>query len=288
MANKKDAGPNKKDMGEETIPFKPFGAAADKASSRGSSLPTLPGVPSKDLYAEADTDERALGEHLGGHASGVHRVMKAAAPEVSQGAWRERAFTPRALMNREEIGRALKATVELAKSKVGSVAPVFALVRSDWIPVLRQAVEQAGGDGLDAWLLGILRPPGRPPSTPLVGELMSAFNKMRASLTTETLVSEAKSAIKAVDRALEAPKKLSFKQMEKELEGKLEVHELLLVLFSDDDELKQRLAEISRTLDSLRSQLKSIPGQKPDGMYANFARLKAEARVLTAELARRK
>ncbi len=285
MASKKDPA------GEETIPFKPnFGAGTSKDLKKVGTA-TLPAkAVARDLYSEPDDDERTSGEHVGGHTSGVHKVMKdkQAAPEVSQGAWRERAFTPRAVMSRQEIADALKATVDLVKAKVGSVSPVFELVRTQWVPVLRQAVEQGGGDGIDAWLQGILKPPPRIPTTPLVGELMSGFNKMRASMTIDTLVSEARNTMKAVDRALENPKPLSFKQMERELEGKVEVHELLMVLFSDDEELKQRLAEISRTMDSLRAQLKSIPGHKPDGMYSNFARLKAEARVLTAELARRR
>jgi hypothetical protein len=282
VANKKDDADS-----EKTIPFRPNFANIKKPIKNGTEESAAHSP--KDLYAEADDDERTGGDHMGGHISGVHRVKgRAAAPEVSQGAWRERAFTPRALMNREEIGEALKGTVELAKGKVGSVSPVFELVRQEWIPVLRQAVEQGGGDGIDAWLNNLFKPGKSAPQTPLVGELMSAFNKMRSSMTTETLIGEARGAIKAIDRALENPKKLSFKVMEKELEGKLEVHELLMVLFSDDDELKQRLAEVSRAMDTLRAQLKAIPGQKPDGMYSNFARLKAEARVLTAELARRK
>ena len=282
--------PNKKDDGEATIPFKPNFSeqSVSKHAARTAPHDAVQKGP-KDLYAEPDDDERTGGEHLGGHISGLHRVKgRQAAPEVSQGAWRERAFTPRAVMSAKEISDALKVTVELAKSKVGSVAPVFELVRTEWVPVLRQAVEQGGGDGIDAWLSGLFKPPGRAPQTPLVGELMSGFNKMRSSMTIETLASEARATMKAVERALEQPKKLSFKVMEKELEGKLEVHELLLTLFSDDAELKQRLSEVSRAMETLRAQLKSIPGQKPEGMYSNFARLKAEARVLTAELARRK
>ncbi|MFT3842570.1 MAG: hypothetical protein QM723_36610 [Myxococcaceae bacterium] len=282
MANRKDD-----EDSEKTIPFKPNFANVPKPIKNGTEQSAA--HRPKDLYAEAEDEERTGGDHMGGHTSGVHRVKgRAAAPEVSQGAWRERAFTPRALMSREEISEALKATVEVAKGKVGSVAPVFELVRQDWIPVLRQAVEQGGGDGIDAWLNNLFKPGAAPPQTPLVGELMSAFNKMRSSMTTDTLIGEARTAIKAIDRALENPKKLSFKVMEKELEGKLEVHELLMVLFSDDEELKQRLAEVSRAMDTLRAQLKAIPGSKPDGLYSNFARLKAEARVLTAELARRK
>ena len=75
--------------------------------------------------------------------------------------------------------------------------------------------------------------------------------------------------------------------MERELEGKVEIHELLKILFSDDEELIARLEEIGHTMETIRGQLKSMPGAKPDGMYSNFTRLKAEARVLSAELSRR-
>jgi hypothetical protein len=34
----------------------------------------------------------------------------------------------------------------------------------------------------------------------------------------------------------------------------------------------------------LRDQLKKMPGRQPGGIYANFVRLKAELRVLDAEL----
>ena len=37
----------------------------------------------------------------------------------------------------------------------------------------------------------------------------------------------------------------------------------------------------------LRDQIRKMPGKQPDGMYANFVRLKAELRVLDAELKRR-
>jgi hypothetical protein len=75
--------------------------------------------------------------------------------------------------------------------------------------------------------------------------------------------------------------------MERELEGKLEVHELILVRLSSDEELTRRLREIGSTMEQLRDQLKSRPGLQPDGMFSNFVRLKAEVRVLDAELKHR-
>jgi hypothetical protein len=87
--------------------------------------------------------------------------------------------------------------------------------------------------------------------------------------------------------AFDKPRKLSFKVLERELEGKLEVDELFLLAVSDDGELSRRLKEIGSTMESLRDQLKKRPGKQPDGMYSNFVRLKAEVRVLAAELRRR-
>ncbi len=256
---------------------------------KGVKTPTHPELklPGRgDKYTEQSDDNRALGDHLGG-VTGSHKVMTGeTAPEVSQGAWRERAFTPRATMAREEMLAALKATIDGARS-ASAPAPVFVSLRADWLPVLRQAMEQAGGDGIDCWLLSALKPPGRAPKGLLLGELIDAFGKMRGALTVEQLLTHASGAIDAVARATTTPTRISFKQMERELEGKVEIHELLLILFSDDGELNSRLKEISGTMDTLRGQLKSMPGAKPDGMYSNFARLKAEARVLTAELHRR-
>lgn len=241
----------------------------------------------KDKYDQPPETNRALGEDLGG-TTGQHKEITAeAAPEVSQGAWRERVFAPRATMSREEMLKALAALLDASKGRVGSAAPVFELLRTEWLPVLRQAMEQAGGDGIDAWLLTVLKPPGRTPTAPLLTDLIDAFTRMRQATAVDALLGHARAVVEAVDRATQKPKKVSFKQMERELEGKVEIHELLKILFSDDEELIARLREIGSTMDTIRGQLKSMPGAKPDGMYSNFTRLKAEARVLSAELARR-
>ena len=251
--------------------------------------PKTPGGKSgsHDKYIKPSDDKRALGEDLGG-TTGTHKEVKGeTAPEVSQGAWRERAFTPRATMSRDEMLHALASLVDSAKGRVGSAAPVFELLRTEWLPVLRQAMEQAGGDGIDAWLLTVLKPPGKTATAPLLSDLIEAFGRMRQATAVDALLTHARSVVEAVDRATQKPRRVSFKQMERELEGKVEIHELLKILFSDDEELISRLEEIGNTMDTIRGQLKSMPGAKPDGMYSNFTRLKAEARVLSAELTRR-
>lgn len=242
-----------------------------------------------DSYKKHEDGDRALGENMAGTTGSHKKITAEAAPEVSQGAWRERVFAPRALMGRAEMLAALQKSITVAEGRVGSAAPVFEGLRREWIPVLRQAVEQAGGDGFDGWLSKMLKPPGKNHSAKLVEELSKIFERMQKALTVESLVKEARQVIAVVDQHTQgSPKKLSFKVMERELEGKLEVHELLMVLFSDPLEIETRLKEIGSTLESIRAQLKATPGAKPDGLYSNFGRLKAEARVLTAELARRK
>jgi hypothetical protein len=47
------------------------------------------------------------------------------------------------------------------------------------------------------------------------------------------------------------------------------------------------MEEIGNTMNMLREQIRKMPGKQPDGMYANFVRLKAELRVLDAEIKRR-
>ena len=163
-------------------------------------------------------------------------------------------------------------------------------LRDAWLPSLRQAVEQAGGDGIDAWLTALFAPPGPTPAVSLFQDLAGALRRMRVSRDLVLLEEEALKTIELVRRACLGPKprRLSFKRMERDLEGKLEVVELLLVLVSSEEELARRIAEIGSTMEQLRDQLRTRPGSQPDGMYSNFVRLKAELRVLNGELDRRR
>jgi hypothetical protein len=212
-----------------------------------------------------------------------------AAPEVSQGAWRERVFTPRAVLTKEEILAGLESALRVTLASANHPRVAFDQVRKLWLPFLRQAVEQAGGDGVDAWLLTMFKPPGRSALDALFAELGPAVARLRSARDLAHFEEEALKAVEQVRSRLSAPKprRLSFKQMERELEGKLEVDELLQVTFASDDELARRIAEIGGTMSQLRDQIKTMPGKQPDGMYANFVRLKAELRVLDGELRRR-
>jgi hypothetical protein len=213
-----------------------------------------------------------------------------AAAEVSQGAWRERAFQPRGVMSAEDILSGLKAKLDEARSKQAPKSLVLNLLRHDWLQYLRQAVEQAGGDCLDTWLSAALTPPGKTGGISLIlVELFVCFDKMRAAQSIEVMLDVAAGAVEAVKRTLEAPSRrpCSFKVLERELEGKIDVDGLLLFLLSSDDELTSRAQEIGTTLERIRAEVKKMPGSKPDGMYSNFSRLKAEARLIDGELKRR-
>ena len=235
-------------------------------------------------------DQRATDSFVGGTRVSLSDIKKAAeaAPEVSQGAWRERVFTPRAVMSRDEVKLGLQSSLRVVMGTVNQPRVAMEKVRPAWLPLLRQALEQAGGDGLDTWLLGLFTPPGRPGKQPFFAELCDALARMRAAKDLAGFEEEALKTVELVDAALaNAPVKLSFKQMERQLEGKVEVDELLGIRSGADEDLNRRLTEIGNTMGQLRDQIRKMPGKQPDGMYANFVRLKAELRVLDAELKRR-
>lgn len=219
----------------------------------------------------------------------VRKAQGEVAPEVSQGKWRERVFTPRAVMSNDEILKALEGSLRGLLASANHVRVAGEELRRVWLPVVRQALEQAGGDGLDVWLSSILTPPGKPGHDPLLPSLVADFARVRAAKDLSLLEEAAHQAIATIRRVLsfERPRKLSFKVLERELEGKLEVDELFAIAIADDAELTRRLKELGSTMESLRDQLQKRPGKQPDGMFSNFVRLKAEVRVLDAELRRR-
>ncbi|MFO0597013.1 MAG: hypothetical protein U0228_16980 [Myxococcaceae bacterium] len=217
--------------------------------------------------------------------SELKKAATEAAPEVSQGAWRERVFTPRAIMSREEIRGALESALRVVLASASHPRPACDAVKGAWMPVLRQALEQGGGDGIDAWLGRLLTPPGAPAKQTLFDACGDTLLRMRAAVNLATFEEECLKLVASVDGTLSAtPVKLSFKQMERQLEGKLEVDELLAIRGGVTDELKARVEEIGNTMTQLRDQIRKMPGTRPDGLYSNFVRLKAELRVLDAEL----
>ncbi len=233
-----------------------------------------PGVPTNlDTYEGSKSHE-------------VRKVLAGpAAPEVS-GAWRERAFVPRGTMPKEEVLAGLEKAVEVVAMQRRADA-ARAQLRSEWMPLLRQAVEQAGGDGLDAYLEAILSPPGKGGRDRFVRELASSMQRLSSARGVPELLAAARSVIGLVREAFQTGQRVSLRYLDKVLDGRIEVHGVLAILFSTDDELTKHLGDVDKALESLRAQLKALPGSAPQGMLSSFARLKAERRVLEAELAQR-
>lgn len=163
----------------------------------------------------------------------------------------------------------------------------FEELRADWLPVLRQALEQGGGDGVDAWLAEVLE--GQPAAASLFSELGGALRRMRVCRDLAMLEEEGLKVIELVHRALIAtsPRPLSIARLEKDLEGRLDVEQLLGIVAASDDDLARRISEIGSTMAKLKDQLSSRPGSQPGDMYSSFARLKAELLLLHGELGRR-
>jgi hypothetical protein len=257
---------------------------------------TLPTGPSRMSKKKPD-DETLKAAPAQRHDSFVgptaltSSALKAAAvaPEVSQGAWRERVFTPRAVMARTEINLGLLASVRVVLATASHPRSAFDVLKPAWRPLLRQALEQAGGDGVDHWLSLLFAAPVRSPKAPLFVDLAEALLRLRLSRDVVRFEEAALKTVEVVEASLSQspPAPLSFQQMERQLEGKLEVDELLFIRAGTSEELIRRLQDIANTMDQLRQQLLAMPGKQPGGMYGNFVRLKAELKVLDAELKRR-
>lgn len=233
----------------------------------------------------------------------IRERMREAAPEVSQGNWRERAFRPRGTLSREEILQGLRQGLELVSALKESVAQLCTALKAEWLPYLRQAVEQAGGDGLDGVLRPLLKgavPPRKPnprvaTSTgpgqdPFVPTLLVSFERLNQTETPEALFTEAEKVIALVDVMIGRPdrRKLSLKILERELEGRLAVDEVLAVLGASTAELADRLTHVQATIDRLREEIRAgPPGAQPTGLLWNFTRFKAERILIEAEQKRR-
>ncbi len=220
--------------------------------------------------------------------------LQKAAPEVSQGNWRERAGTPRATLSTEEISSGLRSALRLAL--VSSPAPMAAPdevrreVKQNWLPFVRQAVEQVGGDGVDAVVWGLLGKKSAPAArVPFLAELTRGYLAMNAAETVDAFMGEAGKLQSAIERALTAEKRppLSLKALDKDLEGRLELDEVLNLLFSTSDELAARLSEVKSSLENLRLELRTHMGMQPNALLWNFSRLKAERVMIEGEQRRR-
>jgi AcrR family transcriptional regulator len=141
--------------GDQTIPAAPdfSGKKGAKSSAR------------TDKYIKTETGwKRAVGEDMAGELFQKALTPSEAAPVVSQGAWRERAFIPRGVMARDAMLQALRDELAKVLEVGGNPARLVEPLLEAWLPVLPLGVEQAGGDSLDAWLapLRALDPDGDP------------------------------------------------------------------------------------------------------------------------------
>jgi hypothetical protein len=136
------------------------------------------------------------------------------------------------------------------------------------------------------WLYALMTPPGRSPRQLLFTNLAEAWIRQASSAAFET---DAQAIIALVDAELGAPKPvpLSFKQLERDLEGKLEVDEVFSIRSAAPQELSRRFIEISASLEKLRDEMRKGPGKQGGGLFSNFARLKYEVKLLDLELKRR-
>lgn len=216
--------------------------------------------------------------------------LKEVAPEVSQGAWRERAFVPRGFMAKEEILSGMRSALEDAATAPGEVDQVRAFLKARWLPFLRQTVEQAGGDGLDGLLWQILGRPKKVAKEPLVKDLIALYVGLNRAATPNAMREEGAKVVERIAQALAQPNppRISLKALEEELEGRLNVDEVLSIFTSSDDELSARLASVRMTLETLRNELRAGgTGGQPTSLLWNFTRIKAERIVVEAERRRR-
>ena len=225
------------------------------------------------------------------HTDSMLRIqaVQKTAQEVSTGPWHERAFVPRGVVPPAQVLSRLKEIIAVAEMHPGTRAErVRTGIRAEFLPMLRQAVEQAGGDGVDAWLSGMLKPPSAPARNGMLMALVAAVQKLNAARTNAAALEAAKGLMETSSRYLQDPgaSKLSLKVLEKELEGRVDVAALLQLLFATDAELAAQGDHVDKAIDRLRQELRQTVAQ-PAGMMWNFSRLKAERRVITAELKRR-
>jgi hypothetical protein len=211
------------------------------------------------------------------------------APEVRQSRWHDRSAAPRGVLPAEAVLKGLDEALQKAARDKAPVGPVREQLKADWLPLLRQVVEQAGGDGMDAYVTQLLSPPGRKAVTPLVDALAAGMERLEAATDAGTLHAGAQELRALVARTLEdpAPRPISLELQERELDGRVDVDTLLSIRFASAAELTTRRARAEKTLEDLRQQMRAMPGVQPDGLFSNFARAKVEKRVMDAEARRR-
>jgi hypothetical protein len=260
------------------------------ARSRGdgfdtSDVPTNPGRPVFDKQRGNPGMPSLSGETTSPGSPSFTGV----APEVRQSRWHDRSAAPRGVLPAEAVLKGLDEALQKAGQAKTPVGPVREQLKADWLPLLRQVVEKAGGDGMDAYITQLLSPPGRQAVTPLVDALAAGMERLEAATDAETLRARAQELRVLVARTLEdaAPRPISLELQERELDGRVDVDTLLSIRFASNGELATRRARAEKTLEDLRQQMRVLQGVQPDGLFSNFARVKVEKRVMDAEARRR-
>jgi hypothetical protein len=253
-----------------------------KAGSGSFDAFDVPTTPSMPAYRGANLQG-------GGNTQPGTQTFSGVAREVSQGLYRELAHTPRGVLSRADLIKGLQAAIQKVLQPGVPVVAARTQLKAEWLPLLRQAVEQAGGDGLDTYITQLLDPPGIQAKSPLVPELASRMERLEAATSLDALGTVAKDVCTLVDKALGVPilHGASLKLMERELDGRVDVGTLLSIRFAGTAELEARRSQTERAVESLRQQMRALPGKHPDGLFANLARLKVEKRLMDAEARRR-
>lgn len=260
------------------------------ARSRGdgfdtSDVPTNPGRPIFDKPRGGPGMPSLSGETT----SPGSPAFTGVAPEVRQSRWHDRSAAPRGVLPAEAVLKGLDEALQKAARDKVPVGTVREQLKADWLPLLRQVVEQAGGDGMDAYVTQLLSPPGRQAVTPLVDALAAGMERLEAAADADSLSAVAQELRAVVAGVLgdPAPRPISLELQERELDGRVDVDTMLSIRFASNAELAARRARAEKTLEDLRQQMRALQGVQPDGLFSNFARVKVEKRVMDAEARRR-
>jgi hypothetical protein len=241
--------------------------------------PTNPGFHESDSFDE-----------ISGASDAQKQLHGQQNKEITLGAWRDRAFAPRGTMSKVEILKGLERALKLATiRKTRELARVRKAFKAEILPLLMEGVEQAGGDGVDAYLSSLSDPQAKPAKESLVKSLGLQMVKVNKATSVVQMVEEGKKVVDLLRKAMgtSSAKKLSHEKLEAEFEGKLSIDAILAIFFGDDAELKERLSQLDGSLENLRAELRAMPGGQPQGLMWNFSRLKVERKVVDSEIKRR-
>lgn len=280
--------------GSENMGRKDLMTPPPKPKSPLTSSPTSPSRPGADGFEGGPKPGAGPTSHkpvLSGENtnSSARPVFTGVAPEVRQSRWHDRSTAPRGVLPTEAVTKGLDEALQKAQQASTPVAAVRAQLKAEWLPLVRQVVEQAGGDGLDAYVTQLLYPPGRQAETTLVADLGKGMDRLEAASDAQAMVRVALELRATLARTLEekSPRAVSLDLQERELDGRVDVDTLLFIRFASAAELANRRARTDKTMEVLRLQMRNIPGPPPEGLLSSFFRAKVEKRVMEAEARRR-